>query len=148
MKKVVSIVLAFILVWVCVFSAAATETMEEVTEVKVAEEMRDVTGTDTQIGENLGYDRNGDGVIDIQPSGWHGALASLIYDPYIVGDANNDGSVSLADYTMVKNYVATGEGRDSIDHQADINFDGEYDAFDLFMIDKWITLRAQTTYNN
>ena len=121
MKKVVSIVLAFILVWICVFSAAATE---------------------TEVGQKIQYDENGDGSYSI----WE--RIKQWADPYTVGDANNDGSVTLADYTMVKNYVSTGEGRDSIDQQADVNFDGEYDAFDLFMIDKWITLGAQTTYYN
>lgn len=122
MKKVVSIVLAFILVWICVFSAAASE--------------------ETDIGQKIQYDENGDGTYGI----WE-RIKQLV-DPFTVGDANNDGSVTLADYSMVKDYIATGERRDSIDQQADVNFDGEYDAFDLFMIDKWITLGAQTTYNN
>ena len=121
MKKVVSIMLAFILVWVCVFSAAATE---------------------TEIGQKIQYDENGDGSYGV----WE-CIKQLV-DPYTVGDADNDGDVDLTDYSMVKNYLTTGEGKDSIDQQADVNFDGAYDAFDLFMIDKWITLGAQTTYVN
>ena len=90
----------------------------------------------TRIGESIEYDVPGDGSIN-----WLDKIA-LLFDPYVVGDADNDGDVDLSDYSIIKTYIA--EGYDGIDPQADANEDGSIDAFDLFEVDKYITLGEQT----
>lgn len=94
----------------------------------------------TRIGESIEYDVTGDGTIN-----WIDKIA-LWFDPYIIGDADNDGDVDLSDYSIMKTYIC--EGYDDIDPQADANEDGVIDAFDLFEVDKYITLGEQTIVNN
>ena len=92
---------------------------------------------ETQIGEEIDYDVSGDG-----ENNWWDWLMRL-FDPYLVGDADNDGDVDLTDYSIVRSYIANG-GYDGIDQQADVNDDGAIDAFDLFEIEKWISTGEQT----
>lgn len=116
MKKVIVISLVFIFIFCFANVAYAQRT--------------------TRIGESIDHDVNNDGSVN-----WLDKIA-LFFDPYVVGDADNDGDVDLTDYSVIRTYIT--KGYDGIDPQADVNEDGAIDAFDLFEVDKYITLGEQT----
>ena len=60
-------------------------------------------------------------------------------DDLTYGDANNDGSINIADAVSLQNYLF---GNDSVGYEADTNRDGKIDIFDM------VILRKQIIENN